>query len=1309
MGYIGNAPYSGLVTGDNVLDGSIKAEDLAPGAAVPSQTGQSGKYLTTDGTNASWGAIVTGVRVSGITYSGDDLATSPNGGQTVTLNGSGFVSTPTVFVDGTIAPSVSFVSSSQITFVTPAKSAGTYHVYVVNPDGSTAIFVNGISYSGVPTWTTAAGSLGTFSETFSIQLTATGDAPITYTLTTGSSLPAGVTLSSSGLISGTVGTEQTFSFSVDAIDAQNQETPRSFSVSISISDAYFEYTTLLLAGSGATDSAFTDASTSNHPITLNGDVANSTFSPYNTSWSNFFDGTGDWITTPNVSAFDLSSSSTDFTIEAWVYNTGGGAYRGIIGARQDGQTQGWCLYIHPNNTLYLGSVIVGNAYADRQMNTTVIPPNTWVHVALVKTSSGYTGYVNGVGGTLLALTGGLQYQSAQPVIVGALGSQGEYPFLGFISNARVVKGTAVYTANFTPPTAPLTAIANTSLLTCQSNRLRDASTNNFAITRNGDVAVRAFSPFTDTDTTTGSVYFDGTGDYLTVPDNAALEVGSSNFTFECWFYPTALATDNILVDFGSQGSQASIIPFYVFSNGNVGYYVSSGGSTWNIASNANGYGGTVKIGQWNHLAFVRNGNTFTPYLNGVAGTTTTSSSSVNDPAVSKYIGSATTGTAGITGYLADFRLVKGTAVYTANFTPPTAPLTAITNTSLLTCQKRGPARNSSFLDTGPHKHLITRNGNTTQGTFSPFSPTGWGMNQTVSSDYLGFTTSVGTAFQFPGDFTIECWVFPTAYSGTGDTSAWVVSDNTNYLALNYDGSGNYNIYLNSGSPTSFASGIVTNQWNHIAMVRNGSTVTLYTNGTSRGAITNSSTLGYANPPVARNGGGVSGTTRYMSNLRVVKGTAVYTANFTPPTTPLTAITNTQLLTLQSNRWIDNSPNNFTATVTGSPLAQAFSPFNPTAAWSAATNGGSGFFDGTGDYIQAANSPAFAFNTGTFTVEFWYYPTKSPDQWDTLFGSSGNAGIFFACRSGFLDWTNNNDNAALIRSNWPTLFQWNHIALVQNASSRSVFINGVRTGTAGTYSWEQGSVTLGNESSGYFSDWRVVLGQAIYDPGSTTITVPTAPLTATTNTSLLCNFTNAGIYDATSKNDLETVGNAQITTAQSKWGGSSMYFDGTSDALYIPANPDFAFGTGDFTVECWIYTSETTADTFYRRIYMTDGPTGNVSGNFQIALVPTTGYVNLWDGTLDLIGTSNVCNGAWHHIAATRSGTILRLFVDGVQQASTTYSVSVSPNSGKPRPYIGTFNGSSGDFNGYIQDMRVTKGYARYTANFTPPTAAFKLR
>lgn len=180
-----------------------------------------------------------------------------------------------------------------------------------------------------------------------------------------------------------------------------------------------------------------------------------------------------------------------------------------------------------------------------------------------------------------------------------------------------------------------------------------------------------------------------------------------------------------------------------------------------------------------------------------------------------------------------------------------------------------------------------------------------------------------------------------------------------------------------------------------------------------------------------------------------------------------------------------------------------------------------------------------------------------------------------------------------------------------------------------------------------------------------------------------------------------VGISSVTGVQ--LGRSSAYFDGVSDYVDIGSSTDFSFGTGDFTVECWIYTTNTTSDTFYRRIYMTDGPTGNAGGNFQIALEPSTGKVNLWDSVLNLLGTSNVCNGVWHHVVGCRSGTTLRLFVDGVLESSTTYSTSVSPNSGSPRPRIGSYSGTTGDFDGYLQDLRIYKGYAKYTEDFTPPT------
>ena len=163
---------------------------------------------------------------------------------------------------------------------------------------------------------------------------------------------------------------------------------------------------------------------------------------------------------------------------------------------------------------------------------------------------------------------------------------------------------------------------------------------------------------------------------------------------------------------------------------------------------------------------------------------------------------------------------------------------------------------------------------------------------------------------------------------------------------------------------------------------------------------------------------------------------------------------------------------------------------------------------------------------------------------------------------------------------------------------------------------------------------------------------------------------------------------------------ALLLDGTSDYLDLAANSAFALGTGDFTVECFIRTTNTTADSFFRRVFMIDGPTGNATGNFQIAIAPTTGFVNLWEntGALDILGNTNVCDGKWHHIAASRQGTTIRLFVDGVSQNSTTYSTNISPNSGSPRPRIGSYDGSSGDFDGLISNLRVVKGTGLYSAN-----------
>lgn len=178
-----------------------------------------------------------------------------------------------------------------------------------------------------------------------------------------------------------------------------------------------------------------------------------------------------------------------------------------------------------------------------------------------------------------------------------------------------------------------------------------------------------------------------------------------------------------------------------------------------------------------------------------------------------------------------------------------------------------------------------------------------------------------------------------------------------------------------------------------------------------------------------------------------------------------------------------------------------------------------------------------------------------------------------------------------------------------------------------------------------------------------------------------------------------VGNAQISTAQSKFGGASIAFDGTGDSLTIPANSDFAFGTENFTVECWLYLTSSTAS--YAILHGTTNVTNTfgfqLNGSFNTSFVYTVGGSSVTYSSLPLLSKT------WqHHALVRRSGT-LQWFINGVAQGTRTFSNNVTAIGNLK---IGAVSNDSGAFNGYMQDLRLTKGVARYTSNFIPPSATF---
>jgi hypothetical protein len=283
-------------------------------------------------------------------------------------------------------------------------------------------------------------------------------------------------------------------------------------------------------------------------------------------------------------------------------------------------------------------------------------------------------------------------------------------------------------------------------------------------------------------------------------------------------------------------------------------------------------------------------------------------------------------------------------------------------------------------------------------------------------------------------------------------------------------------------------------------------------------------------------------------------------------------------------------------------------------------------------------------------------------------------------------------------------------LVRSGNDHKLYFNGAQVGStytaANNYSSTGAYISryFGSGlyyTTGYLSSMRLVKGTAVY---TAAFTPPTAPLTAITNTSLLLSGTNGGIIDNTMSNDLETVGGAQISTTQSKFGGASMSFDGNGDYLRIRDSQNFVFGTGDFTIEFWVYyNSGLTAD-----VALFDGRPSGTNGVYPLIFSNTTGklvwYIN---SAARITGTTTLSTGTWYHVAVARSGTSTKLFLNGTQESST-YTDSNSYLLGTDRPIIAAAGATLGadPLNGYIDDLRITKGYARYTANFTAPVGPF---
>jgi hypothetical protein len=193
------------------------------------------------------------------------------------------------------------------------------------------------------------------------------------------------------------------------------------------------------------------------------------------------------------------------------------------------------------------------------------------------------------------------------------------------------------------------------------------------------------------------------------------------------------------------------------------------------------------------------------------------------------------------------------------------------------------------------------------------------------------------------------------------------------------------------------------------------------------------------------------------------------------------------------------------------------------------------------------------------------------------------------------------------------------------------------------------------------------------------------------------------------NDLETVGNAQISTSVKKYGTGSIALDGTGDYLQGPNNPNLQMGSGSFTIEMWLYTPS--LPSAYKRVFGITAPTISAatdeSVNLEITNTNKMGATCVVGSTYySVTDTTDIPTNTWTHWAFVRNGSTITLYRDGTSVSSTSIS-GTSNWSTTFNVYVGRWVSSSArDYNGYIDDLRITKGVARYTANFTAPTTAF---
>jgi hypothetical protein len=1122
-----------------------------------------------------------------------------------------------------------------------------------------------------------------FSENFASTTQAN---TLIYSVANGSTLPANTTLLANGYYYGIPNTPGAFTnLFLDVKDTENQNTTQYIIEDVGGGDVNYPNTVLHVVGAERPNFS-NDFSANNHTFRPVGDVRPTSFHPFGNNWSYYFDGAGDYFTIADSDY--LNFLNLDFSVECWFLTAVTPGTVDLITKRATnsgfaGIRLGFTATLFPQ----FNATTSGAGWEIALVSSIAIQLGKWNHLACTRVGNVWTIYVNGAVGATTTLAGTIP-RNPTVFSIGATAAGTNVVGSSFVSDVRVQFRNSAYGAAFTPPTSKLQKTTDTALLTLQDPYVIDRSDRDFTITKFNDVASRPYGPYGDNTsyletTRLGSTFFDGTGDYMLADpgNNPDFEFGTGDFTIEVWvYYTSAYAAASQIFDTNASGDATGTGRIALYMTATNGFlYVLTGSATNLIIGNQ------IPRNVWTHILVARSGTSLKAFINGrqTAATATTSVNfltKANRPVIGA---NGFNLSAPFFGYMHGLRVLKGRALWTANTPPPTAPRDVEPNTSLLMMNTYDGENNKKIVDVSKVAGLTTLSAavQASVGSFSPFSPAGYsgyfdGSATNVDQILVAANTNLSLSNY---DHCIEWWMHPTS-----GQQAFAIPWSYSGQASANPGTDRY-YFVFSGLPSislSFAGGGVglqqatfntpnLNRWSHYCVTRTGNTFRVFVNGVLGSHTNNTITFADQAAPLSV-GGTTTGNEQFkgwISNFRVTINsvptlyqTTTTTSNtqvFTPPTSALTLEANTKLLLLADNRFVDKSNNNFTVTKNGDANIVPFNPFKGSAVYQPHLHGASYLSDPTGasyftsPYIKEIHDWNPTTGITNYTIECWLYALALP-------GTTGVPHII-GCQSATTTtsyWSfgirntgvavfhyNNGSSQYVLGSKLVRTNEWTHLAATIDATNGvRVWVNGEAppaTAISGTplatVASTGFSVMAYNNGiqQGYISNLRINKGDIIYTANSAP---PTAPVTRTANTVLLFNFDTGGIIDYTTKHNIQTINDPKALPAPSKAGGTynayknrytntAIWFDGTGDYLQIPlarSNTE-NFGTGDWTIEFWVYRYGALQQNIYDQRTATNQ-------NSPLVYLNTLNTIKYYMAGADRITTAVITSNTWIHVA-----------------------------------------------------------------------------